>query len=253
MKRSTLALSLLAAVILVLAFFQTPLMRQARQKTWNQIIFLIAKTFHVNDVFENKNLSDSLEQLTSENIRLKAELEDYHRLRMQLGTPSVSNLRPVQAAVLARPADTLQSELLLSKGLADGVAIGDPVVAFGSDLVGFVVEAQPHTATVETIYHPDVHVTAEIINEDEGVLPARGLLESSYYSSLRVTTIPRDIPINDGQSIVTVADSGKIPSGLVIGTVTDVQSPEHDAYQSVRVQLPYDIDTVDAVTILAQP
>jgi len=253
MKRSTVALWILIAGIGVLAFYQTPLMARARLHTWEAITAASARIFRITDALPNETLNDRLQRLTADNLRLKAELQDYRRIRQELATPSVENTRPVPAVIIARPVDTLQSEFILSRGLMDGIAIGDPVVVFGSNLVGIIIETGSNTSRVRTLFHPDAHIPAEIVNEDIEIPPARGLLASSFYSSLSLTTIPRDITVAPGQSVVTVQDDLKMPYGLVIGTVESVENLEQEAYQSTRIMVPYDIDTISTVTVLTLP
>lgn len=253
MKRSIVALWILVASILILAFFQTPVMSQARAHTWNAITNLSARIFNIADVASDESLNERLQRLTADNLRLKAELQEYRRLREELATPPVENTRPIPAAVIGRPIDTLQSELVLSRGLTSGIAVGDPVVVFGSNIIGIITETGTQSARMRTLLHPDVHITAEVVNDDEEILPARGLLSSAFHSSLTLTTIPRDITLSQGQSVVTVQDDMKMPYGLVVGSVESVTNLEQEAYQSARIALPYDIDTIDAVTVLTQP
>lgn len=253
MKRSRITLIVLGVIIIVLAFFQTPLMHTSRRFVWATWTRAIAKVFKIEDAYTDMSIQNRLQDLVSENTHLKAELSDYQRLRAELGTDTVESLRPVKAAVVGRPIDTLQSELVISQGIENGVAIGDPVVIHGSTLIGFISETQQHSAVVQTLFHPNTYVTVEVVNEDEEAPPAKGLLQSKSYAALYITTIPRDIPIQEGQSVVTVNEDVKTPPGLVIGKVTSIESEEHDAYQSARITLDYDIDTIRAVTVLAQP
>jgi cell shape-determining protein MreC len=254
MKRgSIIALSALGAILLVLAFLQTPLMGQARATAWDTWITAMAFTFGISDMPAEKKISDRLEELVAENARLRAALADEDRLRHQLKTPTIDHLRPVPAAIVGRPVETLGSELILSKGITDGIAINDPVVVFGSTLIGFISEVQSGSAKVKTIYHPTNYSTVEVLVPDEDTPPARGLLTSRLYSALLLTTVPRDVPIDVGQRVVTVTDESSTPPGLFIGTIRSIESKEHDAYQEARLHVHYDIDTLDAVMVLAQP
>lgn len=253
MNRSTITLIVLGVIVLVLAFFQTPLMHGSRQFVWDGWTRLVAHVFRIKDAYENSTIENRLQDLVSENTHLKAELADYQRLRQDLGSNTVESLRPVNAAVVGRPLDTLQSELVISQGIESGVAIGDPVIIHGSTLIGFVSETTQRSAVVQTLLHPNTYVTVEVVNEDEGAPPAKGLLQSKSYAALYVTTIPRDVTIKKDQSVVTVSEDVKTPPGLVIGKVSSIESEEHDAYQTARITPDYDIDTVRAVTVLAKP
>lgn len=252
-RRTIVAITTLALIVLALAFFQTPLMRHARAIAWNGWVISVGRVFRLHDLSPQPDIQERLQELLSENTRLKAELADWRQLQTELETPSIENLRPAPAAVIGRPIDTLQSELVISRGLSSGVATHDPVVIHGSTLIGFVTEVQEHSARVRTIFHPETRVTVEVINQDEGKQPVRGLLESRFFSALYVTTVPRDNTLEESQLIVTVPDEAGVPPGLVIGSVGSIESGEHEAYQEARIRTDYDIDRIRAVTVLTQP
>ena len=187
-----------------------------------------------------------------ENIRLKAELGDYARLKAQLGSETFGSLTTIPAHVIARPIDTLNSSYVINKGIADGIPSGAPVLVQGSVLIGFTRELSEHSAIVQTVFHPSTSVTVETIpNTEEKV--ARGLLKSQYQTSLSMETIPRDAPIAVGQKIITSSNGTTIPYGMILGSVASLTSPEHEAYQSAIIDVPYDSDNISAVRILLVP
>lgn len=251
-RRSTIALSALTGLIVLLLFLQTPVMKSIRGFAWNTTVRTVGAIFNF-DIEDTSSVNDDLNRLTAENTRLKAELADYKRLKLELGSPSVENLRTVSAVVVSRPLDTLQSKLILSRGSTDGIAIGDPVVVNGSVLIGTITAVQAHSAELTTLFSPESSITAEGTHDDEEILPAQGLVKGVYYSSLLFTTVPKDTRLQAGQSVVSATDDTKIPHGLVIGTIESVSSKEFDAYQEATIIPPYDIDTIRAVVILTQP
>lgn len=64
-------------------------------------------------------------------------------------------------------------------------------------------------------------------------------------------TIPRDASLTIGQNVVTTSNGSQIPYGVVIGSISSISKPENEAYQQAVIQLPYNPDTVEAVTVLA--
>ncbi len=244
---------MLATILLGLGFFATPLMRHARGVVWDMWVRGNAKVFGIHGI----EISDSaLETLTAtgmENIRLKAELGDYTRLKAQLGSPTVGSLPTIPAHIIARPIDTLNSSYVINKGIADGIPNGAPVLVQGSVLIGFIRELSEHSAIVQTVFHPSTSVTVETIPNTEEEKVARGLLKSRYQTSLSMETIPRDAPIAVGQKIITSSNGTGIPYGMILGSVVSLASPEHEAYQSAVIDVPYDSDSINAVRILLVP
>ena len=251
-KRNIIALSLLLTLLLFLAFLQTPLMEQFRIRAWEGTVALAGRMFGFNDGDGNETVTKELASLRAENIRLQAELQDYRRLRAQLGSPSFADLRPIPAVVVSRPIDAFHSEFIINKGIRQGISVNSPVVVQGSVLVGFIKEVTEQTATIQLLLHPAAQLTAETVPADEETPIARGLLRSRYYTSLHLTTVPRDVPLTVNQRLVT-ASKDNVPYGLVVGTIAEVSSPEHEAYQEARIALPYDPDSLDVVSVLAAP
>ncbi len=251
-RRNVIALGILAAILLGFGFFATPLMRHARGFVWGTWVRWNAKVFGISGIEISDSALDALTATGMENIRLKAELGDYTRLKEQLGSPTFDSLSTIPAHVIARPIDTLNSSYIINKGIADGVPNGAPVLVQGSVLIGFIQELSEHSAIVQTVFHPSTSVTVETIPDSEEKV-AQGLLKSKYQTSLSMETIPRDAPIAVGQKIVTSSNGTNIPYGMILGSVTSLASPEHEAYQSAVIDVPYNSDHINAVRILVVP
>jgi rod shape-determining protein MreC len=251
-KRNVIALSILGVIIIALGFFATPLMRHARARTWDMWVIITARVFGIKGIDISEDALATTERLTMENIRLKAELSDYRHLKDQLGAPVFDGFQKIPAQVIARPIDTLNSSYVINKGVADGVPSGAPVVIRGSILLGFTRELSEHSAIVQTLFHPSTSLTVETARHEEED-PARGLLVSRYQTSLAMETIPRDALLKEGQYIITSAKGSEVPYGMIIGTVASILRPENEAYQTAVVDVPYDADEIDALTVLSLP
>lgn len=252
-RRSTIVVSIVGVIILALGFLSTPLMKHVRNRTWDGIVSITSAIFHIESTDPSQSTMDTIKRLTLENTRLTSELTDYHRLREQLKAPAFATMHPVIAHVISRPIDTLQSEYVINKGISEGVDTGDAVVVNGSALVGFISNVSLNSAVVKTVFNPTTSITVETVSTDDTVSPARGLLTSSFQTSISMGTIPRDATISTGQSVVTTSDGAQVPYGIVVGTIATIHKTEHEAYQSATIDLPYNPDTVEAVTVLAPP
>lgn len=252
-KRTVAALTILAAILLSIGFFATPLMRSTRAAAWNTWVNSMANVFGITGTSVSDSELNTISKLTMDNTRLTHELADYRKLKNELGTPAFDTLKKIPAAVISRPIDTLTSQYIINKGIADGVPEGAPVVIMGSVLIGFTKNLSSHTSTVETLFSPETSVTVETRPTDEGTSPARGLLKSRFQTSLEMSTIPRDAAVATGQTIVTSNKEVSIPYGMVIGTISSLSKPENAAYQEATVEIPYSIDSIDAVVVLATP
>jgi len=251
-RRSTWAGIVLLVIILLGASFQTPLLHTARNSVWDRWVGIIGKWsgLRLNEPDQNR-----LEELLAENIRLKAELRDYARLRRDLGSASFNEFKAVPASVMGRPIDTFRSEFRISRGTKAGVTMAAPVVVNGSTLIGFVTDVSDESSVVRLLFHPSTTVTAHVIDPQfsEDAVSTSGLVQGRHYTSLFLTTVPRDTPLHTGSRVVTAAKAGELPEGLFIGTVKTIFDQQSATYTEASLEIPYDIDAVRAVTVLTLP
>lgn len=247
-RRTKLVLSICAGLAAAAGLLQTPLLATTRQTVWSSLITVTGRAWGVASSPDETAYLDQLGQLRVENIRLRGELADYAALRRQLQQPTIASLRTISAAVAASPVDIFRTHLLLNRGALDGVVLGAPVVIEGSILVGFISELADHTAVCRLLFDPATSIPAEIVDAEHG----RGLLNGDLYTSVILTTIPRDARLAAGQAVVTVAQ-GLTPAALVVGTVENIFNEENEAYQEARIKVHYDPTELRGVTILVSP
>lgn len=246
-KRSKIALVIPTALIIGLLALQTPLLHRLRGLAWQVWLQGVTYAWPVGTIAIKNDVMTQLQHLTSENVRLRSELKDYQRLREQLGSPAFTSYRSVPAEVAARPLDTFGVSFVINKGARDGVSLGAPVVVYSSTLIGFVKQLHETSAIVELLLHPSTNVAVEIVSESS----PQGLLVGRHYTSLGVTTIPRDAAMATGQEVVTVAREG-LPPGLRVGTVSVIIRAEDHAYQEATLAVPYDPDSLRAVQVIVE-
>jgi rod shape-determining protein MreC len=194
------------------------------------------------------SLAEQVQHLSLENERLKAEQRYFETLQRQLRVLTLAHFESQPALVVGRPLDTLRSQLVVNRGRSDGVVLNAPVVAYDGVLIGFVREVLDDTAVVTLLFHPEAAVAAEVLGEGEHIV--RGLVTGKHYTAVWLTTVPRDQRLARSQRVVTAAQDGRVPYGLLIGSVADIEQDEAQAYQSASLTLPYDADDIEVVTIL---
>jgi len=252
LRRSSLAISVLLGVIVIIGALQTPLLKYVRDWVWSFGVGSVAKVVHIN--LQEPDQS-RLEKLLAENIRLKSELKDYAHLKKNIGSPAFDDFKSIPAALIGRPLDTFQSEFIISQGAQNGVTLGAPLVIQGSILVGFVSELHEHSAVGRLLVHPSTTLAADVIDPTVSVdqISSSGLVQGKSYTSLFLTTVPRDKPLHEGSQVVTQAKPGELPGGLLIGTVKKINDQKSSAYKEAILDTPYDSDSLNAVSILVLP
>lgn len=246
--RTKVLVGVLGVIILALAILQTPLLQSARRAAWGFTVVAAGKLMGIGPLDLDSDVTAQMQKLQTENIRLKSENEDYVRLRRQLGSPSFDNLQAIPATVAAHPLDVFRTELILNRGGADGITLQAPVIVQGSMLLGFITDVSDHTAVVRLLLDPGTSLPGEVAGQDH----SRGLVEGRQYTSVVLSTVPRDAQIKAGEMVVTTAQN-QTPQGLLIGKINRVTNVKNEAYQEADVELPYDVDDVRAVNVLVAP
>jgi rod shape-determining protein MreC len=213
---------------------------------------------------EAQRLQAINQQQAVEVARLQQQLADNADYRTLLGftkNPQFSGLlkdfTPLGADVIERPVEPDAVRVLIDSGSASGVGKGDAVVA-GIDrdraaLVGIVERANTNSSVVTLITSPDFAIGASVPTGQ-----ANGLVRpGSDAGSLELDDVPKRyaVKVND-----VVATSGwrdpkenlasRLPKGIPIGIVTQVNDPG-DAYVKVIQVTPLvDLEAFSHVLVL---
>lgn len=124
------------------------------------------------------------------------------------------------ASIISRTTDDIYSSFTIDKGSADGIKVNDPVI-YGNALVGIISQTSETTATVFTLYNPNVNVSAyEIRTRLDCIIESDNMLAMDGY--FKLTGISGTTPIVSGGIIATSGIGGKYPTDLLIGTVKEV-------------------------------
>jgi len=249
-RRVRLWLVTLIGIVGLLLIFQMPLLRRVRGITWGFVVAMTGNVFRVGPLTVTNNVEEQMARLVAENARLRVESLDYSRLRQQLGSLAFDDYRGVPAEIRAAPLDSYRTDYVVNRGALDGIVLGAPAVVFGSTLVGMVVELAETTAVVRSLTHPLSQLPAQI-TEDETV--TTGIVRGRSYTSVELTSIPRDVVLAAGQSVVTTSQETIVPAGLFVGTVSTVKADEHTPYQEAFISLPIPLQRVQGVMILVAP
>lgn len=247
-RRSKIALTIGAIVLAVLLLLQTPLLERLRGHAWSVWLSTVARVFALGRLSSDATVDKRLQELLLENLRLKAQLQEYGQLKEQVASPAFESFRVIPAEIVVRPLDAFRSQMIINQGTADGVTLNAPVVVYGSSLVGFVTELHEQSAVIQLLLHPSTNFAAEVVNE----MRPEGLLVGRHYTSLVLTRVPLDAELASDQTVVTPAREG-VPAGLVVGMIGSITRQENEAFQEAQLKLPYDPDQLRAVNVLVLP
>ena len=186
-----------------------------------------------------KSARDGIEA-SEENMRLREALE----LR-QKHTDYVLE----SAKVVLWSASNWSSSFTISKGRSSGIELGDPVITEYGALVGQVTELGETWATVSTLIDVDMSVGAYV-----GSSGSSGMVVGEFAmmkeKTAKLTFLADGAQIFEGDEVLTSGSGGAFPAGLVIGTISNVQTEAGGQIEYGIVVPQAELDTLVQVFII---
>lgn len=209
---------------------------QNSEKIYNQYQEIVKE----HSTFEQ--YQETIKELETENEKLK-DLLDLNS--------SLSNYEKVSATVINRNMNYWLESFTIDKGEANGIKKNMAVVGNGG-LIGYISQVSNSTSTVKLLTNANlsspVSVKIKISNEKS----AYGLLtgydrEKQAYIIEGISDYGQ-IPVN--AKVTTTGLGDRFPSGLLIGSVLDIQTDSFDLSKIVYIKPSTSIDDISFVSVL---
>lgn len=187
---------------------------------------------------ENAALRQQIAKMEETIRQAEADVEENKKFRELMNlTKQRRDLTDFEAAMVTEHAVTnWASSLTLNKGTSLGIEVGDCVIDECGNLVGVIDQAGTNWSTVLTLVDTDTSLGAQVFRtKDLGV--AQGDFSMMREHRLRLDYLPPDCRLLAGDIVVTSGLNGYYPSGLVIGSVEEVQLDDSGA-ASYAILLP---------------
>ena len=194
---------------------------------------------------ENQALKDEIAAMQEELRQARDDSEENRRFRKLLNLREKKrDLGDLESArVIRRSSSNWTSSLTLDQGTDHGVAVNNCVITEEGFLVGVVTEVGYNWCTVLTVTDTDTSLGAEIFRtEDIGV--AEGDFALMGEGRLKLSYLPAECTLLNGDLVMTSGLGGYYPSGLVIGTVESVRLDDSGATQYAVVTPAADLDNL---------
>ena len=168
---------------------------------------------------ETTTLREQVIRLNAENVVLRTRLSEYLAIKGEGGVPPEQAV-VVRARVISRTQRAGRRYCELDAGAIDGVTKGMPACS-GWSLVGVVVGVQDGRCLVQEIADVESRIPAAILDGK------RKIAEGAAVGTGRSRTLGIDyveeqqgVEITPGMQVVTAGADGRLPAGLVLGTIT---------------------------------
>ncbi|BAS28618.1 rod shape-determining protein MreC [Limnochorda pilosa] len=198
---------------------------------------------------ENERLREQLEEVENHLLQLSQLERENQRLRAALGLQARGPGGWVAAEVIARSPNQWLKRISVSRGSADGIRRGLPVVT-PDGLVGKVTATTAHTADVTLLTHTASAVGARTEPGGELVLVEGN---GSFDDVLRVRPIDAHANLQPGEVLVTSGLSSIYAPGIPIGRLTRVETEPYGLSQTGYATPFVDFQRLNVVQILLDP
>ena len=128
-----------------------------------------------------------------------------------------------QARIVAWNTSNYSNSFTISKGSVNGIEAGDAVITEYGALVGTVTEVGTSSSTVSTIVDVNTSIGALVGTEGSAAMLV-GDYDLMQQGQARITWLSEGAQLFMDDEILTSGSGDRIPSGLVIGTITSIQT-----------------------------
>ena len=193
---------------------------------------------------ENRQLRDQIEELQLEEVRLKQDADQAHRLQSLLGFKEQFIAKTLAAQVIGSSGSEQSRTVYIDKGSRDGVQL-DMAVISATGVVGKVINVFRSTSQVLLINDQQSGV-GTILEQSR----LQGVLKGKSSGELVIDKIMADEEVKMGDRVLTSGGDQIFPKGLIIGTVDRIEKgPE---FLQVMVKPSASLNRLEEVLVIVK-
>ncbi|MGE5629906.1 MAG: rod shape-determining protein MreC [Caulobacteraceae bacterium] len=193
---------------------------------------------------ENESLKTELEKLKEQNRQLIQMALENNRLRSLLEFKEANNqFKYIGANVTGRDPGNWYDVYTIDKGLKDGIAVNDAVIAGHGFLVGKIIEVGPNYSKLMAIIDERSSVSI-VVNRTRDMGIVSGNSDSEVIAIMEL-----EADIVKGDDIIT-SEYSTLPKGLYIGKVKSVEKQERKLQKVVVIEPAVDFKRLEEVFVI---
>jgi len=193
----------------------------------------------------NSELEADVSELQAQVIQLQQEVRETQILAELLDFSRANTENAYRAAaVIGRDPSPFLQYVIINRGSNDGIQRGMPVVT-NQGLVGRVDAVIADAARVQLITDPASNVNVHLQNAE-----VDASLVGSVTGDVTLDLIPQDVPLEEGDLVLTSGLGGGYPPDLIIGQVVNPRKRDFDLFQQATVQPVVDFNRLQIVLVI---
>lgn len=199
-----------------------------------------------NDILETS--LDRIDAIETENVELRRQID---ALKNELNIDyTLTDYEYLNATVTSRSVGYWYNTITINKGSYNGIK-KDMVVINGKGLIGRVIKTSTFTSDVRLITTSETNnkISVHISNGDNNLY---GLINNYDYSKnlLEVEGISNTKDVDVGDFVYTSGLGGIFPSGILIGSVSEITTDSYDLAKIIKVKPSADFSNINYVSVL---
>ena len=199
-----------------------------------------------NDILETS--LDRIDAIETENVELRRQID---ALKNELNIDyTLTDYEYLNATVTSRSVGYWYNTITINKGSYNGIK-KDMVVINSKGLIGRVIKTSTFTSDVRLITTSETNnkIAVHISNGDNNLY---GLINNYDYSKnlLEVEGISNTKDVDIGDFVYTSGLGGIFPSGILIGSVSEITTDSYDLAKIIKVKPSADFSNINYVSVL---
>ena len=207
-------------------------------KAWKRYIHLVSLEE------DNRILKNRIAELQTESILYKEGYLEAQRLQKLLSLQNDYQHSIVAARVIGREQAALSKTIWVSKGSADGLKSGMPVIV-PSGLIGRLTDVSWHSSQVLLLIDENSNVDALIQRTR-----VQGIVRGAGSRGCVVRYVSKIQDVKEGDVIMTSGMSNIFPKGLLIGKVSRVDPMDVGLFLKIQIAPLVDFTALEEVLVL---
>ena len=240
--------------LLYIFFLTISLVLTVQSHSYHQSKFFNSSNWIAGNIYGLSYSVTSYFDLNKENKRL---VQENKRLRHQLFNKTPMDTIEIDTAhtrytvipgqVIKNSYANLRNYITINRGKNDGIK-QDMGVITNLGILGIIENTSDNFATVQSILNDNSNINATIKNTNHfGSL----IWDAKNYNVVQLIDIPRLVPLNVGDTIVTGAMSSIFPENIPIGTIKKFDLDVSKSFYRIDVDLFNDMTNIKNVYIIS--
>jgi len=194
---------------------------------------------------ENQKLRQLELSISDRLLKVKHLEQENARLRAMLGSPVATTQRKLIAQIQSVDTDPFRLQVVLSRGIKDGVFVGQPVVD-EHGVVGQVVEVNEFSSRVLLIADNNHAIPLRNQRNDVRLI---GLGRGDVHQ-MELQYVTKNTDVKIGDMLVTSGLGDRFPEGYPVATVTGIENRGTEIYSTIHIRPTAQLDRIRYVLLL---